>query len=249
VISRSRPGSEDLEVFLHQARRRTAGDLVLVGGDRLQDRLVDRELQPGGQHHGAQHPHRILEKADVRIADAANQPGVQVFEPAYVVDDRERADVVEECVDGEIAPECVFFGRAVRVVPLDEPIPLPPVDHHQPIVVSRQGLVRGDDLRAVELRQLGFGCARHLDLAPERGDLDRLGAELHVRESEAPPDDPAVPKELLDLVRMGRRPDVEVLRAAVQQQIPDAAPDEVRDVVVLVEPVKDLESVGIDLAT
>jgi hypothetical protein len=43
--------------------------------------------------------------------------------------------------------------------------------------------------------------------------------------------------------------DVEILRPPVQEEIPNAAADEVRDVVVLVEPVKDLEGVWIDLAT
>jgi hypothetical protein len=48
-----------------------------------------------------------------------------------------------------------------------------------------------------------------------------------VREAEAAPDDPAVAKELLDLVRLGRRADVEVLRPTAEQEIADAAPDEV----------------------
>ena len=47
---------------------------------------------------------------------------------------------------------------------------------------------------------------------------------------------------------MGRRADVEVLRPALEQQVANAAADQIRDVVVLVQPVEDLESVGIDLA-
>ena len=69
-----------------------------------------------------------------------------------------------------------------------------------------------------------------------------------MREAEAPADDPAVAKELLDLVRMRRRADVEILRPAVQQQVADAAADQIRDVVVLVQPVKDFERAGIDVA-
>ncbi len=42
------------------------------------------------------------------------------------------------------------------------------------------------------------------DLAPERGHLDRLGAEADVRQAEAAADDPAVPEEPLHLVRVGR---------------------------------------------
>ena len=51
------------------------------------------------------------------------------------------------------------------------------------------------------------------DLAAERRDLDHLRAELDVREPEAAADDPAVAEQLLDLIRMRRRADVEILRA------------------------------------
>ena len=49
-------------------------------------------------------------------------------------------------------------------------------------------------------------------------------------------------------MRMRRRADVEILRPAAEQQIADAAADQVRDVVMLVEPVEDFERVGIDVA-
>ena len=54
------------------------------------------------------------------IADAADQPAIEIVEAADVVDDRERADVVEERVDGEVAAERVFFRRAVGVVAMNE---------------------------------------------------------------------------------------------------------------------------------
>ena len=73
------------------------------------------------------------------------------------------------------------------------------------------------------------------DLPPERGHLDRFRAELDVGESEPPSDDPAVAEQLLDLVRVRRRADVEVLGPAAEQQVAHAAADEVGDVVVLVE--------------
>ena len=75
-----------------------------------------------------------------------------------------------------------------------------------------------------------------------------FGAELDVREAEAPADDPAVAKELLDLMRVRRRADVEILRPAAEQQVAHAAADQIGDVVVLVQPVQDFESVGIDVA-
>ena len=60
-------------------------------------------------------------------------------------------------------------------------------------------------------------------------------------------DDPAIPKEPLDLVRMGGRADVEILGLSPEQQIADASAHEVREVVVLVQPVQHSERVGIDL--
>ena len=85
-------------------------------------------------------------------------------------------------------------------------------------------------------------------LPPERRDLDHLRAELDVRQPEAAADDPAVPEQLLDLIRMRRRADVEVLRPAAEQQIADAAADQVGDVVALPQPVEDFQGVRIDVA-
>ena len=86
------------------------------------------------------------------------------------------------------------------------------------------------------------------DLSPERGDLDRLGAELDVRQAEPPADDPAVPKQLLDLMRVSRRSDVEILGPAAEQQIAHAAANEICDVIVLVQLIQDFESTRIDVS-
>ena len=58
-----------------------------VNGDRIEDRLIDLELQPRGQHDGAKHAHRIFEEAHLWIADATDDPRVQIVEAAHVVDD------------------------------------------------------------------------------------------------------------------------------------------------------------------
>src|SRR6185369_12867601 len=85
-------------------------------------------------------------------------------------------------------------------------------------------------------------------MASKRRDLDRFGSELDVGQAETPADDPAVAEQFLDLVRVRRRSDVEVFGPATQQQIANAAANEVRDVVMLVKPVKNLERVGVDVA-
>jgi hypothetical protein len=64
-----------------------------------------------------------------------------------------------------------------------------------------------------------------------------------VRQPEAPADDPAVTEETLDLVRMRVRPDVEILRPPPKNQVADAAADQIGNVTVLLEPLKDAERV------
>ena len=224
--------------------------------DRLEDRLVDVEVEARREDDRAHHPDRILEEAHAGIADRPDQPVLEIAQPADVVDDRVRGDVVEERVDREVAAEGVLFGRAEDVVAVDQPL----VRAHLR-QVRAFGLHLVLDRRVGIDRRVGRGVQRlvdlglvrrqlsRIDLAAERRDLDRLGPELDVREAEAAADDPAVAEELLDLVGMRRGADVEVLRAAAEQQVADAAADEVRGVAVFVQPVQDLESVGIDVAT
>ena len=85
------------------------------------------------------------------------------------------------------------------------------------------------------------------NLAAKCRHLDDFRAELHVRQAEPPPDDPAVPEQPLHLVRVRRRADVEILRRPAEKQIAYAAAHEIRDVVELLKPVEDLERVRVDV--
>ena len=236
--------SQNLVELLDEPRGRASGDLVSVRRDRIEDRLVDRELEPRGEDDRPQHADGILEKPDVRIADTADQPRAEVLESAHVIDDRERADVVKKRVDGEVAAERVLLGGAVRVVPLDQVI-LGSAPQRAPAFGRRV------DLHRVAAAHPGVRFRRELGrghVLAEGGDLDGLVSVLHVRQPEAPSDDPAVAKQLLDLVRMGGGPDVEVLGPPVQQQIADASADQVGDVMVLVQSIQNFERVGVDVA-
>src|SRR3954454_9626418 len=86
------------------------------------------------------------------------------------------------------------------------------------------------------------------DLPTERRHLDRLRSKLHVREPETTADDPAIAKELLDLMRMRGGADVEVFGTTLEQQIANAAAYQVRNVVMFVKPIQNFERVGIDVA-
>ena len=88
-------------------------------------------------------------------------------------------------------------------------------------------------------------------------EIDRTGfyrghaskdSRSRMREPEAPADDPAVPEQFLDLMRMRRSANVEILRPAIEQQVANAAANQVRDVVMLVKSVKNFERVRIDVA-
>ncbi len=222
------PARRILQVLLDEPRRRAEGDLVLLTRDGFENRQIDLEVEPCRERDGAHHPDGIFREALVRIADAAHQPRPQVLQPADIVDDGERRDVVEQRVDREVAPEGVLFGRAERVVVVDRPV----------------GLCRC----AVRRRLRAFLDVTRPGQPPERRHLDRLRPELDVREPEASADDPAVPEQPLHLIGMSRRADVEVLRPPIQQQIPHAAANQVHHVFVLPQPVQDLQCVRIDLS-
>jgi len=66
-----------------------------------------------------------------------------------------------------------------------------------------------------------------LGLGPEGRGLDQPVAVHDVHQPEAPADDPAVAKQPLDLAWMGLGSDVEVLGLAAEEQIADAAADEI----------------------
>ena len=126
-----------------------------------------------------------------------------VLHPAAPVEDLAAVEVVEERVDREVAPERVLVRLAEDVVAADEEVV--------------------DDLAVGVLGRL------HRGVAPEGRDLDDLAAaEEDVREAEAPADDAAVAEEGPHVLGAGARGDVEVLRLAAEEQVADAAADQVR---------------------
>ena len=186
--------------------------------DAFKGRLIDREVQPGGERDGPKHSDRILEKPRLRIANRSHQAGTEIVEPADVIDDRKRSDVVEQGIDREVAAEGVFLGRAKRVVAMEK-VRIA-AGRFSRLVIRRRNAIL-DDLFA------------RLHLPAKRRDLDHFESELHMREPKPPTDDPAVPKQFLDLIRMGRRADVEILGATAEQQVPDASANEIGDVIAL----------------
>ena len=105
-----------------------------------------------------------------------------------------------------------------------------------------EGVVR----RHQELRRVGVG---RLGPAAERRDLDHLAVgEQDVGQAESPPDQAAVAEEAAQRRRVRVGSDVEVLRRALQEQIPDASPHEVRLVAGARETGEHLQGVRVDLS-
>src|SRR5690606_28256722 len=77
--------------------------------------------------------------------------------------------------------------------------------------------------------------------------LDGIAGEAPVRSSEPPPDQPAVAKQPVHLLRQRIGDDVEVLRVPAEQQITHAAADDERRVPGVLEPVQNLQSVAGDV--
>ena len=156
-------------------------------------------------------------------------PSRRSCEAADVVDDRERRDVVEERVDREVAAERVLFRRAERVVV---------ANHADPPARRRRSALGG---RRLVLGARQARCRRNVAtsivLLPKRTCASRKRRPMiqQFRNS--------------FLIWYGMRvgADVEVLRLAAEQQVADAAADEVRGVVELLQAVQNLERVRIDV--
>jgi hypothetical protein len=137
-----------------------------------------------------------------------------------VVDHGLVVDVVEQLVDREVATQRIVLGRA------------------EDVVVADQQIVAGL-ARVARLVRLERAEGRDLD--------DLAVVEVDVGQPEPPADDPAVAEEALDLPRGRRRPDVEVLRAPVEQQIANAAADQVGGVIEAGQPPDDLDRLRIQV--
>ena len=206
------PRSQDLEVLLHEPRGRCLQNEVAVQRDRLDHLLVEVEAQARAEHRRPQHADGIFDEPDLRIADRADRPALQIRQAAHVVDDGERRDVVEERVDRSPAEMRPLSG-------------VPNVLSRWTISCMPGGPADATTTGAGPPASAGSasgGSGRACGRSPPRSSWCRTSRAP----GEAPADDPAVPEQPLDLIRMRVRADVEILRLAPEHQVADAAPDE-----------------------
>jgi hypothetical protein len=82
----------------------------------------------------------------------------------------------------------------------------------------------------------------------EGRDFDDLAVlEVDVCETKAPSDDSAIAKEALDLSGRGRRSQVEIFGATVEQQIAHAPANQIRAVIEARQPLNDLDRIGVEV--
>ncbi len=195
----------------------------------------------------AQHAHRILAKARLRIADQPQRARRDVLRAADVVPEREVGDVVVERIGGEVAPPDILVDRAVDVVAQDAPGGIeaasassasasPAASRDRPAARSASGLgvssASSCAHRAPAPRRPRDPppAAAHRPARrarrPKRRHLDDLAPEEHVRQTEAPADQAAVAEQPLHLLGQRIGGDVEILRLDADQQVAHAAADQ-----------------------
>ncbi len=171
-----------------------------------------------------------------RFADGADHPPAQVGQAAYVVDYGEIGDVVEQGIDRKIPPPGILLGSAEQVVPQEHPL----------LALDLLGLTTRLCFLLPRCWPLLLGFRLVLGRGPKGGDLDNAVRKVQVGQAESATDQTAVAKQPLDLARCGVGDHIEILRFPAKEQVTDAPPHQIGGESVILEPVEDLQGVGID---
>src|ERR1700690_690750 len=116
---RPEAGQKQLQGLVEQARRRPAAEQISQPADWLLGTGLDAEIQLGREAHGAQHAHRILAIARVRVADEPQAPRPDILDTADEIPNREILDAVIESVRREVAAPNILADRSIDVVAQD----------------------------------------------------------------------------------------------------------------------------------
>jgi hypothetical protein len=211
-------GEEHLQALVEQAGGRRRGQQVRQLRHRGGRFGRHGEAELGCEPRRAQHAHRVFAVALHGIADQAQHPVLAVLVAAHVVAHRKVLDGVVERVGGEVAPHRVILDGAVDVV--------------------------AQQAAAV----FGFAVAAAVvHIGAEGGHLDDLAAIDHVRQPEAPADQPAVAEQRLHLLGRGVGGHVEILGVAADQQVAHRATHQVALETAFAQPVEHAQGVGADV--
>ena len=114
---------QDANQFIPHAFRRYARDGGSQPADRFERALFNGETEPRGEAHGTKKAQMILPKARLRIADRADDAGLQIRPPVGVIQHLARIRIEQQGVNGEVAPLHVL----ARVLLEANALGMPPV--------------------------------------------------------------------------------------------------------------------------
>ena len=81
---------------------------------------IDFKAKTGLEFQQADHPYRVLSKTEVGLANCSQVVFLDVGKASNIVDDGLCCRVVEEAVNGKIAPQRILFGSPPDVISKDQ---------------------------------------------------------------------------------------------------------------------------------
>ena len=120
-VGQSVTGHKQFEYFKQPGCRDMAQQLT-HSRNRAPCFRCDGEPQLGGKARRATCEPDLPTVTGFWIADQAQGPTLYVLQAIGVIMDGEVFHAIIECVDGEVAAQCVFFNGAINVVPQDQPV-------------------------------------------------------------------------------------------------------------------------------
>ncbi len=114
--------AEEAQNLLQHPRRSCATKIPSVTNHGVVDLGVETHVEARAELDRAKDAHRVFAEAHVRIADRAEQVLLEVGHATDEVDHLAALEVVEQAIDGEIAPNRILVRFAEDVVVRDQQI-------------------------------------------------------------------------------------------------------------------------------
>lgn len=111
---------EHAKEFFEDPRRGTFQDFFFTAEERLESGAIDIEIESSAKLDQSNHSDRVLNEADVGLANGAEDPFFQVGIAADIIDDGLLFDIVEEAVDREITAKNVLLFGSPDIVSDDQ---------------------------------------------------------------------------------------------------------------------------------
>ena len=143
---------------------------------------------------------------------------LEILQPTDIINNRKVSNIVEERINGEVAPESILTRCAE-------------------LILNKKAVFPG-----IFRQFIGVG------VAPEGGDLnDQVATEPDMGEPKPAPDQETVAKQLLHLLWCRVGANIEVLRRPAQQQVTNTAADQVSLVAVAMQSIEDFKRTFVNL--